>query len=126
MHARMAVVRGVENGFALARAASAGRLTLSDRYGRVVAEAVTSRARPVSLVGDVGLRSGGTVYAHYGDVFAFVVLTFATTLVLFASRGAASDRTRTQPRGRPAAWSETCRSGRATSESGVLCRLHEE
>ncbi len=50
LHARMAVVRGVENGFALARAAANGRLTLSDRYGRIVREAVTDPARPVSLV----------------------------------------------------------------------------
>ena len=41
LHARMAVMRGVENGFALARAATDGRLTLSDRYGRIIAEAVT-------------------------------------------------------------------------------------
>jgi apolipoprotein N-acyltransferase len=81
LHARMAVIRGVENGFALARAASDGRLTLSDRYGRIVAEAVTARDRPVSLVGDVGLRSGGTFYARFGDIFGWLIVALATLLV---------------------------------------------
>ena len=38
LHSRMAVVRGVENGFAIARAARNGLLTFSDAYGRILAE----------------------------------------------------------------------------------------
>ncbi len=72
MHSRMALVRGVENGFAIARAAAAGRLTASDRYGRVIAEAVTSRAGPVTVVADLGVRGGGTIYARLGDLFAWL------------------------------------------------------
>ena len=83
LHARMAVVRGVENGFALARAATDGRLTLSDRYGRVVAEAVTSRDGATVLTGDIGLRSGGTPYARYGDVFAWIAVGAAVVLIGF-------------------------------------------
>jgi len=69
LHSRMALVRGVENGFAIARAAAGGRLTASDRYGRVIAEAVTSPAKPVTVMADLGLRGGGTWYARLGDVF---------------------------------------------------------
>jgi apolipoprotein N-acyltransferase len=83
LHARMAVVRGVENGFALARAATDGRLTLSDRYGRVVAEAVTSRDDATVLTADIGLRSGGTPYVRYGDVFAWIAVGAAAVLVGF-------------------------------------------
>lgn len=83
LHARMAVVRGVENGFALARAATDGRLTLSDRYGRVVAEAVTSRDDATVLTADLGLRSGGTLYARYGDVFAWIAVGAAVVLIGF-------------------------------------------
>lgn len=83
LHARMAVVRGVENGFALARAATDGRLTLSDRYGRVVAEAVTSRDDATVLTADIGLRSGGTLYARYGDVFAWIAVGAAVVLIGF-------------------------------------------
>ena len=64
LHSRMALVRGVENGFAIARAAAGGRLTASDRYGRVIAEAITSRAAPVTVVTDLGMRSGGTWYTR--------------------------------------------------------------
>lgn len=84
LHSRMAVIRGVENGFALARAATAGRLTVSDRYGRVIAEAITSREQPVTLVADVGLRGGSTLYARIGDTFAW--LCAASTLGLFTLR----------------------------------------
>src|SRR5262249_21898528 len=41
LHARMAVLRGVENGFALARAGRNGLLTLSDNRGRILAERAT-------------------------------------------------------------------------------------
>lgn len=81
LHARMAVVRGVENGFALARAAANGRLTLSDRYGRIVSEAVTDPAEPTSLVAGVGLRGGGTIYTRVGDVFAWFATLLAFGLV---------------------------------------------
>ena len=92
LHARMAVVRGVENGFALARAATDGRLTLSDRYGRIVAEAVTSSDDATVLAADIGLKSGGTPYARYGDVFAWIAVGGAVVLLGFrlASRSKGS------------------------------------
>jgi apolipoprotein N-acyltransferase len=83
LHARMAVMRGVENGFALARAATDGRLTLSDRTGRIVAEAVTRPDAATVLTADLGLRSGGTLYARNGDVFAWVVVVAAAMLIGF-------------------------------------------
>ncbi|MGH8182090.1 MAG: nitrilase-related carbon-nitrogen hydrolase, partial [Rhodanobacteraceae bacterium] len=43
LHSRMAIMRGVESGFAIARAARSGRLTLSDDRGRVVAEASSEK-----------------------------------------------------------------------------------
>ena len=81
MHSRMALVRGVENGFALARAAAAGRLTASDRYGRVIAEATTSRAAPVTVVADLGLRGGGTGYTRFGDLFAWLCVAGVAVLL---------------------------------------------
>jgi apolipoprotein N-acyltransferase len=83
LHARMAVMRGVENGFALARAATDGRLTLSDRYGRIVAEAVTRPDAATVLTADLGLRSGGTLYARHGDVFAWIAVVAAAVLFGF-------------------------------------------
>jgi apolipoprotein N-acyltransferase len=83
LHARMAVLRGVENGFALARAATDGRLTLSDRTGRIVAEAATRSDEATVLTADLGLRSGGTLYARTGDVFAWLAVVAAVMLVGF-------------------------------------------
>jgi apolipoprotein N-acyltransferase len=83
LHARMAVMRGVENGFALARAATDGRLTLSDRYGRIVAEAVTRPDAATVVTAELGLRSGGTLYARTGDVFAWIAVVAAAALIGF-------------------------------------------
>lgn len=71
LHARMALVRGVENGFAVARAAAGGVLSVSDAYGRKTAERTTAADQPVSLVIDVGLRSGRTIYNRIGDAFGW-------------------------------------------------------
>lgn len=99
LHARMAVVRGVENGFALARAATNGRLTVSDRYGRVVAEAVTGRDDVSVLTADIGLRSGGTPYARYGDVFAWIAVGAATVLIGFGLASRSRSRPSESPTG---------------------------
>jgi apolipoprotein N-acyltransferase len=82
-HSRMAVLRGVEYGFAIARAAAMGRLTLSDAYGRVVAETVTSDKHPVTLIATVGLTRASTVYARIGDVFAWFVVGGALLLLVW-------------------------------------------
>jgi apolipoprotein N-acyltransferase len=80
-HSRMAVVRAVEDGFALARTAVEGRLTISDRYGRIVAEATTSREKPVVVAAEVGLKSGRTIYVLLGDFFAWLVVGAASLLL---------------------------------------------
>jgi apolipoprotein N-acyltransferase len=82
----MALVRGVEDGFAIARAAAGGNLSAFDRYGRVIAERATSRERPVAIVADLGLKSGGTVYTRIGDAFAW--LCAAASLLLIIRRAA--------------------------------------
>lgn len=73
LHSRMAIMRGVESGFALARAARGGRLTLSDDRGRVVAEA-SSEHRDAELVGDLPLHETSTLYGRWGDWFVYLVL----------------------------------------------------
>lgn len=82
LHARMAMVRGVENGFAMARAAAMGRLTVSDAFGRIVAEAVTSDRGPTMLVAEVGLTSRRTIYSRIGDAFAWLTVAGAVLLVV--------------------------------------------
>lgn len=72
MHSRMAVVRGIENGFAMARAAASGKLTVSDAYGRIIAEKTTSETGATMLRAEVGTTPGGTLYSRVGDVFAWL------------------------------------------------------
>ena len=81
MHSRMAVVRGIENGFAIARAAAGGKLTVSDAYGRIVAEKTTSDNEAVMLSAQLGLTSGGTLYSKLGDVFAWLCVCAAIVVL---------------------------------------------
>ncbi len=73
LHSRMAIMRGVESGFAIARTAHSGRLTLSDDRGRVLAEA-SSEKHDAELVGELPLRETHTLYARWGDWFAWLDL----------------------------------------------------
>jgi apolipoprotein N-acyltransferase len=82
LHSRMAVLRGVEGGFAVARAARHGRLTISDDRGRIVEEAVSADAPVASILGRVGVRPEVTPYARLGDWFGWLsVLVFVLALV---------------------------------------------
>jgi apolipoprotein N-acyltransferase len=84
LHSRMAVQRGVENGFALARTARNGLLTLSDNRGRIMAETATAPARFVSISGILNIVAEKTFYARTGDWFAW--LCIAAFVVLLGSR----------------------------------------
>jgi len=81
-HARDAMLRGVEDGVPMARSAGRGLLTLSDRYGRIVAEATTA-AGFTTLVGELPLsgRGGATLYDRIGDVFGWLCLALGGGLV---------------------------------------------
>ncbi|MCP1375822.1 nitrilase-related carbon-nitrogen hydrolase [Dyella lutea] len=87
LHGRMAILRGVEGGFAVARAARSGRLTLSDDRGRVVAEA-SSEHHDAELVGDLPLRHTRTPYSRWGDLFAWLNLAGLLALLWRALRPA--------------------------------------
>lgn len=73
LHSRMAILRGVESGFAIARTARSGRLTLSDDRGRVLAEA-SSEKHDAELVAELPLRETYTLYARWGNWFAWLDL----------------------------------------------------
>jgi len=84
LHARMAMLRAVENGFALARSARNGLLTLSDKRGRIVAEVQTVPGRFVSIAGKVTVSRGETFYTRTGDWFPRLCLS--AFLILLACR----------------------------------------
>jgi apolipoprotein N-acyltransferase len=88
IHARMAIMRGVENGFAVLRAAFDGLETISDAQGRVLVSAPTSQAGMVVVQADVPLGSGPTLYTRIGDVFpwACAVLSLIVGARMFVGR----------------------------------------
>ncbi|HEX8114491.1 MAG TPA: nitrilase-related carbon-nitrogen hydrolase [Kofleriaceae bacterium] len=74
LHARMAVMRGVESGFSVVRAAKQGYLTVSDNKGRILAEAPSDAAPFATLVARVPAVHVETLYQRFGDWFAWLVL----------------------------------------------------
>ena len=80
-HARLAILRGVENGFAVARAANNGLLTVSDAYGRVVAVKATAGGGMVTVRADVARGPGTTDYARIGDGLAWIALAMSVLLL---------------------------------------------
>jgi apolipoprotein N-acyltransferase len=84
IHARMAVMRGVENGFAVARAAFNGLETISDAQGRVLGRADTSVPGMVTLRAAVPLGPGPTLYTRIGDIFAWLCVAGALALAAAA------------------------------------------
>jgi apolipoprotein N-acyltransferase len=89
-HARLAILRGVENGFAVARAANNGLLTVSDAYGRIIAARSTAEGGMVTLRAEVARGPGRTPYANIGDGLAYIAL--AMSLLLAAVAVAATKR----------------------------------
>ena len=73
-HARIAFMRGVEGGFAVARAANQGLMTVTDAQGSIIAQASSSRAGFKTLIADVPTAPVATIYARVGDLFAWLCL----------------------------------------------------
>jgi len=85
LHARMAILRGVENGFAVVRAAHRGLLTVSDAQGRLIAWKGEGPHGLDVIAADVPLGPGPTLYTRIGDVLPWASL--ALTLCLGAGAG---------------------------------------
>lgn len=84
LHSRMALVRGVENGFALVRTARQGRLLVSDALGQVLSEANTSAGNKAILIGTIPASPLGSFYAKTGNWFGLVNLLVAAYLLWWA------------------------------------------
>jgi apolipoprotein N-acyltransferase len=87
LHSRMAVLRGVESGYAVARTATNGLLTASDARGRIVAERASSHAPEVLLTALVPVEPGGTFYSRTGDWFAWLCLGLMIACIGVAWKG---------------------------------------
>ncbi|HSU59578.1 MAG TPA: hypothetical protein VLI55_09720, partial [Bryobacteraceae bacterium] len=81
-HGHIAIMRGVESGFSIARSAKNGYLTVSDARGRILAETRSNSAPFATLVAEVPAVHHTTLYLLLGDWFAWLTLaTLAFTLI---------------------------------------------
>jgi len=79
-----AILRGVENGVAIARNARDGKLVLADALGRVIAQKRAGIDGFTVLAGDLptGSDPGDTVYDNHGDLFVWFS-AFLSALLVF-------------------------------------------
>lgn len=92
-HGHMAIMRGVEGGFSLARVAKNGYLTVSDDRGRVVAEVRSDAAPFATLLADVPVEHSYTLFQRWGNAPAWAatallawILTRLASLTLYPGR----------------------------------------
>jgi apolipoprotein N-acyltransferase len=88
LHARMAVLRGVEGGFAVVRSAQEGLITVSDHKGRIVAQRASSESQDVMVVEEITLGPGHTLYSRVGDWLGVTSLVILLLTLSSAARRA--------------------------------------
>jgi apolipoprotein N-acyltransferase len=80
-HGHMAVMRGVENGFTVVRAAKMGYLTVSDDRGRILAETPSNSAPFATLLVEVPTTHHSTAFLLLGDWFGWMSLAMLSYIV---------------------------------------------
>jgi apolipoprotein N-acyltransferase len=88
-HGHIAIMRGVEDGFSIVRAAKNGYLTVTDDRGRILAETRSDSAPFATLIAEVPAVHDTTLYLLLGDWFAWLslaTLAFALARLLLLRR----------------------------------------
>jgi apolipoprotein N-acyltransferase len=70
----MAIMRGVESGFAVVRSAKGGSLYVSDNRGRIMAEIRSDAVPFTALLASVPETHDRTLFLSLGDWFAWVAV----------------------------------------------------
>jgi apolipoprotein N-acyltransferase len=81
-HGHIALMRGVEDGFSIARAAKQGFLTVSDDRGRILGEVSSGSAPFATLLVSVPAAHDWTVYQWLGDWFAWVAIALLVVVAI--------------------------------------------
>jgi apolipoprotein N-acyltransferase len=93
IEARTTVVRGIENGYAVVRSSREGLLTVSDAYGRVLADRPSSAMPGSSLLAKVIVgKPLPTLYTRIGNLFGWLCVA-AAVLLLSLNRTSVPSRT---------------------------------
>jgi apolipoprotein N-acyltransferase len=86
LHGRMAILRGVESGFSIARSAKLGILTATDDRGRVLAESNTIGPIFATAVANIPVRHDSTLYSRFGNWFAWVCVALLFVCIFLIAR----------------------------------------
>jgi len=81
-HGHIAVMRAVEDGFSLVRAARRGLLTVADDRGRIVAETASNAATFTTLTANVRAGHDHTVFLLLGDWFGWIASALLAVVVV--------------------------------------------
>ena len=81
-HGHIAIMRGVEGGFAVVRSAKRGSIYVSDDRGRVLAETTSYSAPFATLLATVPESHDATLYLLLGDWFAWFSLAVLVSLLV--------------------------------------------
>jgi apolipoprotein N-acyltransferase len=87
LHGRMAILRGVESGFSIARSAKLGILTATDDRGRILGERRTIGPAFASVVATVPVRHDATIYSRFGNWFAWLCILLFLAVFVSVIRG---------------------------------------
>ena len=85
LHGRMAILRGVESGFTIVRAPKQGIMTVTDDTGRVLAQRRTGAEPFTTLIAAAPVQHSTTIYARFGDWFAWLNVATAVWLIVKAT-----------------------------------------
>jgi apolipoprotein N-acyltransferase len=83
----MAILRGVESGFTIVRASKQGVMTVTDDTGRVLAQRRTGAESFTSFIAAAPVHHSSTIYARFGDWFAWLNIATALCLIVNAAVG---------------------------------------
>jgi apolipoprotein N-acyltransferase len=87
-HGHIAIMRGVENGYAIAHAAKDGFLTVTDDRGRILGEVQSGSAPFASLLVEIPMRHDDTIFNRFGAWFPwFAALLLAGAVVRLVRPG---------------------------------------
>jgi apolipoprotein N-acyltransferase len=93
IHAQMARMRAIEQGFALVRPTKDGTTMMTDSAGRILACLTSPDDRSALLVADIPVKRRFTLYSLTGDSFAILCgLAFLSILSMAGFRGRSTSR----------------------------------
>jgi len=86
---RITTVRGIENGYTIVRASREGLLTVSDAYGRILAERNSSEMPGSSLLAKVVVSEPvPTLYTRIGNLFGWICVAVSVVFLSIGRRRA--------------------------------------